>query len=109
MLSNHPNDKQEATPTQDALAPEIGKPDAVDNGYFGAANLVACQKRGIDAYIATGREVRHQDWHSFFRELGEPPAEDASAKVKTAYKLQTEIGQAIYRLRKYRGTRDWDY
>jgi transposase len=101
-LSNHPNDKQEATPTLDALAPEIGKPDAVamDNGYFSAANLAACQKRGIDAYIATGREAHHQDWHSFFRELGEPPAEDASAKVKMAYKLQTEIGQAIYRLRK---------
>lgn len=101
-LSNHPNDKQEATPTLDALAPEIGKPDAVamDNGYFSAANLAACQKRGIDAYIATGREAHHQDWHSFFQELGEPPAEDASAKVKMAYKLQTEIGQAIYRLRK---------
>ena len=97
-LSNHPNDKQEATPTLDALAPEIGKPDAVamDNGYFSAANLAACQKRGIDAYIATGREAHHQDWHSFFRELGEPPAEDASAKVEMAYKLQTEIGQAIY-------------
>ena len=101
-LSNHPNDKQEATPTLDALAPEIGKPAAVamDNGYFSAANLAACQKRGIDAYIATGREAHHQDWHSFFQELGEPPAEDASAKVKMAYKLQTEIGQAIYRLRK---------
>ena len=72
-LSNHPNDKQEATPTLDALAPEIGKPAAVamDNGYFSAANLAACQKRGIDAYIATGREAHHQDWHSFFRELGD--------------------------------------
>jgi transposase len=101
-LSNHPNDKQEATPTLDALAPEIGKPDAVamDNGYFSAANLAACQKRGIDAYIATGRETHHQGWHSFFQELGKPPAEDASAKVKMAYKLQTKIGQAIYRLRK---------
>jgi transposase len=101
-LSNHPNDKQEATPTLDAIAPGIGKPDAVamDNGYFSAANLTACQKRGIEPYIATGREAHHQDWHSFFQELGEPPAEDASAKVKMAYKLRSEIGQAIYRLRK---------
>jgi transposase len=101
-LSNHPNDKQEATPTLAAIAPGIGQPEAVamDNGYFSAANIQACQKRGIDPYIATGREAHHQNWHTFFQELGEPPAEDASAKVKMAYKLQTEIGQAIYRLRK---------
>lgn len=101
-LSNHPNDKQEATPTLAAIAPGIGQPEAVamDNGYFSAANIQACQKRGIDPYIATGREAHHQDWHTFFQELGEPPTEDASAKVKMAYKLQTEIGQAISRLRK---------
>jgi hypothetical protein len=101
-LSNHPNDKQEATPTLDAIAPGIGMPEAVamDNGYFSAANIQACQKRGINPYIATGREAHHQDWHTFFQELGEPPAEDASAKVKMVYKLRTEIGQTIYRLRK---------
>ncbi len=101
-LSNHPNDKQEAAPTLDAISPAIGKPEAaaLDNGYFSETNIAACQKRGIDAYIATGREAHHQDWHTFFKELGEPPAEDASAKVKMAYKLRTEIGQAIYRLRK---------
>jgi len=32
-LSNHPNDKQEAAPTLDALAPELGKPAAaLDHG-----------------------------------------------------------------------------
>ena len=72
----------------------------MDNGYFSAANIQACEDRGIDAYIATGREAHHQDWRTFFQELGEPPAEDASPKVKMAYKLRTEIGQAIYRLRK---------
>jgi transposase len=101
-LSNHPNDKQEAVPTLDALAPEIGRPTAValDNGYFSAANVQACEQRKIDPYIATGREPHHKDWHTFFQEQPEAPAEDASAKVKMAYKLQTEIGQEIYRLRK---------
>ena len=101
-ISNHPNDKLEATPTLDAIDPDIGQPDAVamDTGYFSAANIQACEARGIDPYIATGREAHHQDWHTFFQELGEPPAEDASPKVKMAYKLRTEIGQAIYRLRK---------
>ena len=101
-LSNHPNDKQEAVPTLSAISPEIGKPKAaaMDNGYFSQTNIDACEKLGIDPFIATGREPHHLDWHTFFQELSDPPVEDASAKVKMAYKLQTEIGQAIYRLRK---------
>ena len=101
-LSNHPNDKQEAAPTLDAISPVVGQPEAaaLDNGYFSQATIQACQQRGIDPYIATGREAHHQDWHTYFQELPELPAEDASARVKMAYKLQTDIGQAIYRLRK---------
>ena len=101
-LSNHPNDKQEAIPTLEAISPKVGKPKAaaMDNGYFSQTNINACEQLGIDPYIATGREPHHLDWHTFFQEQPEPPAEDASPKVKMAYKLQTEIGQAIYRLRK---------
>ena len=101
-LSNHPNDKQEALPTLDALDPRVGKPQAaaMDNGYFSQPNIEACQTRGIEPYIATGREAHHQDWRSFFAQLPEPPGEEASPKEKMAYKLQTEIGKAIYRVRK---------
>jgi transposase len=101
-LSNHPNDKQEAAPTLDAISPKVGKPDAValDNGYFSADTIAACENRMIEPYIATGRDPHHLDWHTFFQEQPEPPAQDASPKVKMAYKLQTDIGQAIYRLRK---------
>jgi hypothetical protein len=101
-LSNHPNDKQEAEPTLKALSPKLGQPKAAafDNGYFSEANITALEKLGIDAYIATGREPHHQSWQSFFAQLPESPPEDASPKVKMAYKLQTDIGKAIYRLRK---------
>ena len=101
-LSNHPNDKQEALPTLDIISPKVGKPEgvAMDNGYFSQTNINACEQRGIAPYIVTGRELYHLDWHTFFQEHAESPAEDASPKVKMAYKLQTEIGQAIYRLRK---------
>jgi transposase len=101
-LSNHPNDKKEAEPTLDAIAPELGKPQAaaLDNGYFSEANIDAFQQREVEAYIATGREPHHKDWHTFFAELPEPPGEEASPKEKMTYKLQTEIGKAIYRLRK---------
>ena len=101
-LSNHPNDQHEAEPTLEALASEVGPPGAVtmDNGYFSAANIRACEQRGLEPYIATGREPHSQNWQAFFAEQPEPPPADASPKVKMAYKLQTEIGQAIYRLRK---------
>jgi len=101
-LSNHPNDKKEAVPTLDAIAPQLGKPRAaaLDNGYFSETNIHAFQEREVEAYIATGREPHHKDWHTFFAELPKPPGEEASPKEKMAYKLQTEIGKAIYRLRK---------
>jgi transposase len=101
-LSNHPNDKREAEPTLDALSPQVGRPPAValDNGYFSEANIQALERRGIEPYIATGREPHHKSWQALFDQKSAPPPAEASPKVKMAYKLQTEIGQAIYRLRK---------
>jgi transposase len=101
-LSNHPNDSHEAEPTLEAIAPAIGIPQAaaLDTGYFGPATLDACAKRGIEPYIATGRDPHHPSWKQRFASLPDPPPEDASAKVKMAYKLQTAVGKAIYRLRK---------
>ncbi|HET8564687.1 MAG TPA: transposase [Candidatus Binatia bacterium] len=101
-LSNHPNDKQEALPTLKAIPAEIGKPQAVamDNGYFSEANIQNSEQLGIEPYIATGREPHHLDWRTFFQQQPEPSPDEASLIVKMAYKLQTEIGKAIYRLRK---------
>jgi transposase len=101
-LSNHPNDSHEAEPTLEAIPTTIGTPPAaaLDTGYFGPATLDACTKRGIDPYIATGRDPHHSCWKQRFASLPDPPPEDASPKVKMAYKLKTSIGQAIYRVRK---------
>jgi transposase len=102
-LSDQPNDKQEAVPTLETIPTEhIGHPDAaaMDNGYFSQANIEAFLSRGVEPYIATGRQSHHQSWQEFFAGQPDPPPEDASPKEKMAYKLKTEIGQAIYRLRK---------
>jgi transposase len=101
-LSNHPTDQQEAVPTVDAIAVELGRPDAaaLDGGYFSAANVAALAARGIEPYIATGREPHHQTWQERFLQQPTPPSDDASPKEKMAYKLRTEIGKAIYGLRK---------
>ncbi|MCK4728502.1 MAG: transposase [Desulfobacterales bacterium] len=101
-LSNHPNDYAEMEPTLDAIPAGLGTPEAVamDNGYFSEGNVTTCEERDIEPYIATGREPHHRSWKAYFAELPALPPEDASLTVKMAYKLQTEIGQAIYRLRK---------
>jgi hypothetical protein len=101
-LSNHPNDQQEAVPTVDAIPAELGRPPAaaLDTGYFGAPNVAALERRGIEPYIATGREPHHQTWQERFLEQPTPPTDTASLKEKMAYKLRTEIGKAIYGLRK---------
>ncbi|MDP3046021.1 MAG: IS1182 family transposase [Chloroflexota bacterium] len=102
MLSNHPTDQQEAAPTVDAIAAELGRPEAaaLDAGYFSAANVAALVARGINPYIATGREPHHQTWQERFLQQPAPPPDDASLKEKMAYKLRTEIGKTIYGLRK---------
>jgi transposase len=101
-LSNHPNDSQEAEPTLAAIPSAIGTPAAaaLDTGYFGPATLAACAKRGIEPYIATGRDPHHPSWQQRFAPLPDPPSEDASSQVKMAYKLKTALGKAIYRARK---------
>lgn len=101
-LSNHPNDYAEAIPTLDAIPDQVGKPKAaaLDNGYFSESNIKEIEAREIEPYIATGREPHHKSWRAWFAELPAPPSEDASPTVKMAYKLQTEIGKAIYSLRK---------
>jgi transposase len=101
-LSNHPNDKREAEPTLDALSPRLGKPAAaaLDNGFFSEHNILTLEQRKIEPYIATGREAHHKDLNTLLGTTFPVPPEDATPLEKMAYKLSTEIGQAIYRLRK---------
>src|SRR5712691_2277423 len=101
-LSNHPNDSQEAEPTLEAIPSKLGTPEAAafDAGYFGPATLAACAKRGIESYIATGRDPHHPSWQQRFAPLSDPPPKDASSQIKMAYKLKTALGKAIYGARK---------
>jgi transposase len=101
-LSNHPNDTQEAEPILAAIPPPLGTPAAaaLDTGYFSPATLDACARRGIEPYIATGRDPHHPSWQERFAPLPAPPPADAPPLVQMAYKLKTPLGQAIYGLRK---------
>jgi transposase len=101
-LSNHATDREEAIPTVDAIPAQIGKPEAaaLDNGYWSPPNVEELLERGIEPFIATGRDSHNQSWRERFVQQPEPPAEDASPIVKMAYKLRTDIGKRIYGLRK---------
>ena len=101
-LSNHPNDKQEAEPTLDALAPKLGQfpSAAMDNGFFSAHNIKASEQRKIEPYIATGREAHYKSVNDLLNKVPKEPPADASPIDKMAYKLSTDIGKEIYRLRK---------
>ena len=101
-LSNHASDTGEAIPTVDAIPALLGKPKAaaLDKGYWSPTNVEQLERRGIEPYIATGRDSHYQSWQERFAQQPEPPAAAASLIVKMAYKLRTVIGKQIYGLRK---------
>jgi transposase len=99
---DHPNDKQAALPTMDTVPARVGIPKAanLDNGYFSTTNIQGLEARGIDPYIATRRPAHHSGWRAFFDNQPYPLPAHASPKDKMAYKLSTQTGKALYRLRK---------
>jgi hypothetical protein len=106
-LSKRASDREEAIPTVDAIPAQVGRPKAaaLDNGYWSPTNVEELLERGIEPFIATGRDSHNQSWRERFTQQPGPPAEDASLIVKMAYKLRTVIGKGIYGLRKIdRGT-----
>jgi len=102
-VSHHPTDQGEVTPTVESIPGEGGIPAAatLDTGYFSEANIRLLEERGRDPYSATGRTAHRQGWQAFVAQQSAlPPSPEASPKVQMAYKLQTDVGRAIYRLRK---------
>jgi len=101
-VSNHVNDQEEAIPSVDAIPAAVGKPEAAafDNGYWSPTNVKKLEARGIEPYIATGRDSHHPRWQERFAQELEPPPPEASLIVKMAHKLKTDIGRQIYGLRK---------
>jgi transposase len=103
QVSDQPNDVQDLLPTLDAIPPIVGRPGAVasDTGFFSEANIAGCRARGINPYIATGREAHRWSLDEVLT-LQPPPVseEHAGARARMAAKLKTPEGRAIYRQRK---------
>jgi hypothetical protein len=73
---------------------------SLDNGYFSASNIARLEELGTNPHIATGREGYFWRVVDLLGQSPDEPPVDASPREKMAYKLATEGGKEIYRLRK---------
>jgi len=83
------------------VAPEIGKAEGLlgDTGYFSADNVDQCEARGIEPYLATGRDAHYPPLEQRLK-TSAPIDEDASAVERMRHRLQTSEGRAVYAKRK---------
>ncbi|MDQ2806899.1 MAG: transposase [Chloroflexota bacterium] len=101
-VSNHPTDIGEIAPALESVPAALDiAAIAYDTGYWREANVAELERRAIDPYIATGRRGHRRDWQAHFEPAlaAEPPA-GATARERMSHKLQTMLGQVIYRGRK---------
>ena len=98
------NDKQQLQPMLNQLAvlPDaLGEVETLlaDNGYFSAANVIACAAAGIDPLVAMGRQPHHPPLAERSEETP-PPPQNPTPLEAMAYRLKTPDGRKLYALRK---------
>ena len=103
-VSQQPNDKQEVEPALaqlDQLPESLGQVEkaALDSGFFSEHNTNCLEGKGIEPYIAAGRQTHNL---SLEERLAPPPSipqnPDGVAAMK--YRLKTEAGKEFYAKRK---------
>ena len=79
----------------------------VDSGFYSAAAVQAVEQQhdgtpsGLTVYAAVGKQSHHQTVADLLPQSEPAPlAADATPKEKMAHRLQTSIGQQLYKLRK---------
>jgi transposase len=99
--SNRENDKNELLPVLGKIDKKLGKPKKVlaDSGYYNQKALVKCRKKGIDPYVAVGRDSHNR---TLADRLSAPKRIKRTGTFKEimASKLRTPHGQKIYSVRK---------
>ncbi len=96
QVTQHVADSDELRPMIDAVESNTGElPTRVlaDTGYKSEANLQMLEDRGVDGYVAVGRE----------RKTARPIAADKVATQRMAKKLLTKRGRKLYAKRKHLG------
>lgn len=104
-LSNHPNDMKEMLPVLKSVPEEVGTANAAaaDTGYLSENNINECIKRGVEPFIATGREAHYHTVRQLMEKelsLADIDIEGLSPIEAMRVKLKTREGKEIFRLRK---------
>jgi transposase len=97
-VTNQPPDQEHLVPMLDRVIANCGQaPEVItaDNGFLSKGNIDACVDRGVDAYIAVGRDPVQMAHPA---QAAATPAQDARRAM--AAKLTTATGKAIYARRK---------
>jgi len=98
-VSNQPPDVEHLVPMLErtiANTGQVPKTMIADAGYWSEDNAAACEERGVDPHIATGRLPHGQPPPPIFG----PIPRGLDAKGKMARKLRKKKGQKIYARRK---------
>jgi transposase len=105
-ITQESNDKQQLAPMLAQVAQNMGaKPQAAtaDTGYFSESQVTDERVKGIELYVAIGKQKHGEDQPSDVKEPGHlsvPSGEADSAKGRMRQRLKTEAGQALYKMRK---------
>ena len=103
-VTQSPNDKQEVSPTLEALdeLPEqLGKVDTLlaDTGYFSESNVKECIEAEVAPLISTGRQKHNQPLQERFTQPESLP-DNADPVEKMKHRLKTPEGRQLYGKRK---------
>jgi transposase len=101
-LSNNGADAQQLEPTLDSVS-ELNDdtPGSIvaDAGYFSEDNVNLCESRNIDSYIALGRQKHNKTLRERLRGRRRPRGL-SPVKRTMWYRLNSELGKELYRVRK---------
>jgi transposase len=98
-VSNQPPDVEHLVPMLErtiANTSQVPKALSADAGYWSEDNAKACEQRGVDPHIATGRLPHGQSPPPIYG----PIPKDLDAKGRMARKLRKKEGKEIYARRK---------
>jgi transposase len=95
------NDKQQMVPLVEAIEEQSGqKPKGVlaDNGYCSDENLKYLARKGMEGFVATGKQKHGERRETCKRG---PLPKEASRVERMERKLETKVGAAVYATRKF--------
>ena len=103
-VTDAPNDKPQLVPTLQAVPPLIRQKVGavlVDNGFYSAGAVAAVEADGgPTVYAAMEKTSHHRSVADLERQTDPPPPlADAEPSVQMCYRLKTQAGRALYRLR----------